>query len=88
VDENNILKGIICDGDLRRIIEKKIDIYSVAVDDVMIVNPKTTTRNRLAVEALHFIKSRSINNLPVVDENGKLVGTITWQQIVKAGIVA
>lgn len=88
VDKNNVLKGIICDGDLRRIIEKKIDIYSVAVDDVMIANPKTTTRNRLAVEALHYIKSKSINNLPVVDEGGKLVGTITWQQIVKAGIVA
>ncbi len=88
VDDENNLKGIICDGDLRRIIEKKIDIYTVAVDDVMIVEPETTTKDRLAVEALHFIKSRSINNLPVVDENGKLVGTITWQQIVKSGIVA
>ncbi len=88
IDENNVLKGIICDGDLRRIIEKKIDIYSVAVDDVMIANPKTTKRNRLAVEALHYIKSKSINNLPVIDDNGVLVGTITWQQIVKAGIVA
>ncbi len=88
VDDENNLKGIICDGDLRRIIEKKIDIYTVAVDDVMIVEPETTTKDRLAVEALHFIKSRSINNLPVVDVNGKLVGTITWQQIVKSGIVA
>lgn len=88
VDDNNKLLGIICDGDLRRIIEKKVDIYTVKVDDVMIKGPKTTTRDRLAVNALHFIKERSINNLPVVDENGVLVGTITWQQIVKAGIVA
>lgn len=88
VDDNNKLQGIICDGDLRRIIEKKVDIYSVKVDDVMIKGPKTTARNRLAVNALHFIKERSINNLPVVDENGGLIGTITWQQIVKAGIVA
>lgn len=88
VDDNNILKGIICDGDLRRIIEKKIDIYSVAVEDVMIANPKTFGDDRLAVDALHFIKSKSINNLPIVDKDGKLIGTITWQQIVKAGIVA
>lgn len=88
VDNNKKLLGIICDGDLRRIIEKKVDIYTIKVDDVMIKEPKTTTRDRLAVNALHFIKERSINNLPVVDENGVLVGTITWQQIVKAGIVA
>lgn len=88
VDDSNKLLGIICDGDLRRIIEKRVDIYSVAVEEVMIKNPKTTSRERLAINALHFIKEKSINNLPVVDENGVLVGTITWQQIVKAGIVA
>jgi len=87
VDENDRLLGIICDGDLRRIIEKRIDIYNVAVDDVMIKGPRTTRAERLAVDALRFIKQHSINNLPVVDENGVLVGTITWQQIVKAGIV-
>ena len=87
VDDNDVLKGIICDGDLRRIIEKKIDIYSSKIDDVMIKNPKTTSKNKLAVNALHFIKKNSINNLPVVDDNGVLVGTITWQLIVKAGIV-
>ena len=88
VDSSKILKGIICDGDLRRIIEKKIDIYSCRVDDVMITGPKTTERDVLAVNALHYIKRNSINNLPVVDDEGRLVGTITWQQIVKAGIVA
>ena len=88
VDECKHLLGIICDGDLRRIIEKRVDIYSVAIDEVMIRGPKTTTKERLAVDALHYIKKHSINNLPVVDEENVLVGTITWQQIVKAGIVA
>jgi arabinose-5-phosphate isomerase len=87
VDENDHLLGIICDGDLRRIIEKKIDIYNVAVEEVMIKNPKTTGKDKLAVDALRFIKKHSINNLPVVDQQNRLVGTITWQQIVKAGIV-
>jgi arabinose-5-phosphate isomerase len=87
VDENDYLLGIICDGDLRRIIEKKIDIYNVAVEEVMIKNPKTTGKDKLAVDALRFIKKHSINNLPVVDKQNRLVGTITWQQIVKAGIV-
>lgn len=87
VDDNNFLLGIICDGDLRRIIERKLDIYSVAVDDVMIQNPKVIASDKLAVDALRFIKQHSINNLPVVDEHNKLIGTITWQQIEKAGIV-
>ncbi len=74
VDEENHLMGIICDGDLRRIIEKKIDIYTVTVDRVMIRNPKTVRKERLAVDALREIKRYSINNLPVIDENRVLVG--------------
>lgn len=87
IDEKNKLVGIITDGDIRRLIEKHIDIYSEIVDNVMVRNPKSTTSNTLAVNALKFIKQHSINNLPVVDEDNYLVGTITWQQIVKAGIV-
>lgn len=86
-DERDRLLGIICDGDLRRIIEKRVDIYSVSVNEVMIQGARTTKKEKLAVDALRFIKQHSINNLPVVDENNTLVGTITWQQIVKAGIV-
>lgn len=88
VDNKNKLVGIITDGDLRRIIERHIDIYSETVENLMIKNPKKTTPDRLAVEALHYIKKKSINTLPVVNEDNCLVGTITWQQIVKAGIVA
>lgn len=87
VDENNVLCGILTDGDLRRILEKKVDIYSVSVEDVMIFNPYTLHKDKLAVDALVFIKERSINSLPIVDESNHLVGTITWQMIVKAGIV-
>lgn len=87
VDDNNCLLGIITDGDLRRLIEKKVDIYSETVNNVMTKSPKTTTPNKLAVDTLRFIKQHSINNLPVVDESNRLVGTITLQQIIKAGIV-
>ena len=88
IDQDGTLKGIITDGDLRRIIERKVDIYSVEIDDVMIANPKVFTKDKLAVDALRFLKANSINILPIVDDEGMLVGTITWQQIVKAGIVA
>lgn len=87
VDDSNKLIGVLCDGDLRRVIEKQMDIYSIVIDDVMTKDPKVITKDKLAVDALLYIREKSINNLPVVDNEGKLVGTITWQQIVKAGIV-
>ena len=88
VDDDNVLKGILTDGDLRRVIEKRVDIYSESVRNVMTPEPKRTTKDKLAVEALKFIRSKNINNLPVVDEEDHLIGVVDWRQIVKAGIVA
>lgn len=87
VNRENTLVGIITDGDLRRIIERRKDIYTEIVENVMTVYPKYIKKERLAVDALHFIKQHHINNIPVVDDNQKLIGTITWQMIVAAGIV-
>ena len=87
VDSNDNLLGIITDGDLRRMIEQHTDIYNVIVDDIMTKKPKVITSDKLAIEALKYIKECNINNLPVVDLKNKLIGTITWQMIVKAGIV-
>lgn len=86
-DLNNKLIGIITDGDLRRMIEKKIDIYAVRVEDVMTSVPKVINYQALAIDALKYIKKLSINNLPVIDSEGYIVGAITWQMLVKSGIV-
>ncbi len=88
VDEKDHLVGFITDGDLRRLIEKKVDFYNETVDNFMIKSPLKTTEDVLAVQALNFIREHRINNLPVVDENNILVGTLTWQMIIRAGIVA
>ena len=87
VDNDNRLVGILTDGDLRRIIEKHTDIYTEMVSNVMTNSPKSITKDRLAVDALQTIKRLNINNIPVVDEDYKLIGTLTWQMIVKAGII-
>lgn len=87
VDKNRKLLGIITDGDLRRIIERHIDIYSVMVTEVMTLKPKSFQPDKLAVDALRYIKQNKINNLPVVDEHNILCGMITWQLIIRAGIV-
>lgn len=87
VNNDNRLVGILTDGDLRRIIEKHTDIYTEMVSNVMTTSPKSITKDRLAVDALQLIKKQNINNIPVVDEDYRLIGTLTWQMIVKAGII-
>lgn len=86
VNDDGSLLGVLTDGDIRRIISDHQDIYSVLVDDVMTRNPKTTTPGTLAYNALCQIRQNNINCLPVLDGD-ILIGIITWQNIVQAGIV-
>lgn len=87
VDDNNYLKGIITDGDLRRFLEKGIDIYGAIVDDVMTKSPKHTDSREMAVNALQMMNDKKITCAPVLNESGKVIGTILMQDIIKAGIV-
>lgn len=87
VNKNHKLIGIITDGDLRILLEKHIDIYNILIDDVMTKKPKLIKSDLLAIDALQYLKSNNISNLPVVDENKNLCGAITWKMLVKAGIV-
>lgn len=87
IDENDRLSGLLTDGDLRRAIEKRVDMYNDIIDTIMTRSPKTIRKDILAVQALHNLKENSINNYPVVDELGHVEGVLTWQMIVKAGIV-
>ena len=87
VDEENHLKGIITDGDLRRMLEKGIDVYHESIDTVMTRNPKWIDCREMAVNALQFMSDRHITSMPVLDENETVVGSVLMQDIFKAGIV-
>lgn len=86
VSDDNQLLGVITDGDLRRQLEKGVDIYKLMSDDVMTRKPLTIPSNKLAVEALVLLKEKNISALPVL-EDGKVVGTIRIQDILGAGII-
>jgi len=86
VDRMGKLEGIITDGDLRRQLEKGIDIYKLHVQDIMTRFPFTIGPEKLAVEALSTMKSKNVSCMPVVD-NGILVGTIKMHDIIGIGIV-
>lgn len=86
VDDVNRLLGIITDGDLRRQLEKGVNIYSLKVEDIMTKEPKTIQSGKFAIDALKFMHEKNISCIPVLDE-GILIGTIRIQNIVGAGIV-
>ena len=87
VDGENRLMGIITDGDLRRMLEKGVDVYSETIDTVMTKNPKWIDSREMAVNALQYMSDRRITSMPVLDEDGCVVGSVLMTDIFKAGIV-
>lgn len=86
VDENDLLKGIITDGDLRRMLEKNIDSNSIKASDIYSANPKTTEPETLAVEALELMRQNDISQL-VIAKNNVYLGILHLHDLIKEGIV-
>ena len=87
VDPEQRLKGIITDGDLRRMLEKGVDVYNETIDNVMTRSPKWIDSREMAVNALQYMSDHRITGMPVLDEKGAVVGSVLMQDIFKAGIV-
>ncbi|PVX50972.1 arabinose-5-phosphate isomerase [Balneicella halophila] len=87
VDDNNILKGMITDGDLRRMLEKSLDVEKITATQIMTPSPITTHIDQLAIEAYHLMENRNITQLIVVDNNNHYVGMIHLHDILKEGVV-
>lgn len=87
VDLDDKLVGILTDGDLRRAIESRADLYGEVVDKIMTTNPRWIQKDILIVDALQKLRESRLNNFPVVDEQRRVIGMLTWQMIVREGIV-
>lgn len=87
VDEDQHLRGILTDGDLRRMLEKGVDIYSQSIDAVMTCSPKWIDSRELAVDALQRMSDLRITGMPVLDAHQRVIGSLLMQDIIKAGIV-
>ncbi|NQT22254.1 MAG: KpsF/GutQ family sugar-phosphate isomerase [Candidatus Omnitrophica bacterium] len=87
IDKKGKLVGIFTDGDLRRHMSKKVNIADKKVKDVMTKKPTTIKRDRLAAEAFQILRSKKIDELPVVDKQGKPIGLLDVQDLLKAGLV-
>ena len=87
VDNNGLLSGIFTDGDLRRILEQRIDIHATAISEVMTKQCTTANESMLAAEALNIMEQKKINGLLVVDQQQQPIGALNMQDLLKAGVL-
>ena len=87
VDKDNKLLGIFTDGDLRRALDKGVDINAVKIKDVMTTNSKVISSDLLAIEALELMEKYNITSLVVADANMVVVGVVHLHDILKSGII-
>ncbi|KVV15905.1 Arabinose 5-phosphate isomerase KdsD [Flavobacterium sp. TAB 87] len=86
VIENNIVIGIITDGDVRRMLNDRDSIADLTAREIMTKNPKMVTSETMAVEALNILEDFSITQL-IVTDNGEYKGVLHLHDILKEGIV-
>lgn len=84
-DKEEVL-GVITDGDLRRMLEKGIELNGVVAQDIMSINPKCINKDALAAEALGIMETNNITQL-VVTDNDAYIGIIHLHDILKEGIL-
>ena len=84
--EENTIIGIITDGDIRRVIEKKQNIENISALDFMNNSPKIMNQSTLAIEALKHMKENSISQVLIANDNNKYLGIVHILDIIKQGI--
>ena len=90
VDENDIMIGLLTDGDIRRGLFKGVDFLKRPVTELMTKEPKYITKDKLAAQALHIMEShkpKPITVLPVVDEERHVIGLLHMTDLVRQGVV-
>jgi arabinose-5-phosphate isomerase len=87
VDDAGRPAGVFTDGDLRRLIEKGIDLRSVRAGEVMHANPRAIRADRLAAEAADLMEQFKINCMLVVDDAGVLVGAFNSNDLMRAKVI-
>jgi len=86
VDSHHHIKGIITDGDLRRMLQNQKQVEHLTAQDIMTKNPMTVGKNVLAMKALNMMRGKSITQL-VVEDEGKYEGVVHLHDLLREGLV-
>ncbi|MDS4016270.1 MAG: KpsF/GutQ family sugar-phosphate isomerase [Candidatus Accumulibacter sp.] len=87
VDEQQRVIGIVTDGDLRRAFARNLDLRTLSAADIMGRRPYTIGPDKLAVEAVEMMEQFKINQLPVVDGSGRLLGALNMHDLFQAKVI-
>ena len=86
IDELGILKGIITDGDLRRLLERTLEIKNLKASDILTKNPKVMRQEYLASFALQQMENYKITTLIIVDDSHKPIGIVHLHDLINLGL--
>jgi arabinose-5-phosphate isomerase len=87
IDNGGKLLGIFTDGDLRRVLDDRIDIHKTQIQAIMTPNSITAKQEMLAAEVLTLMQKNKISSLFVTDSGGRPIGAINMQLLLQAGII-
>jgi arabinose-5-phosphate isomerase len=87
VDQGGRVEGIFTDGDLRRTLEKPLDLRATPVRQVMSGSPRTIRAERLAAEAVKLMEDHRISQILVVDEDRRLLGALNMHDLFRAKVI-
>ncbi|MGH8277990.1 MAG: KpsF/GutQ family sugar-phosphate isomerase [Gammaproteobacteria bacterium] len=87
VDAERHVAGIFTDGDLRRALDREIDVHHTRITELMTGHCTTARAEMLAGEAIRVMNTRHITALPVVDADNVLIGALHMHDLVRAGVV-
>jgi arabinose-5-phosphate isomerase len=87
LDAAGRLVGIFTDGDLRRALEKGIDVNTVRIAGVMTREPRTIGPEKLAAEAVEIMERHKVNQLLVVGPDRRLLGALNMHDLFRAKVI-
>ena len=87
IDEQKRVSGIFTDGDLRRVLDKGVDVNATLMREVMNANCHTVRADQLAAEALDQMEKKRINALPVINEDRQIIGALNMHDLLQSGVI-
>jgi arabinose-5-phosphate isomerase len=86
VDPDDAVLGVFTDGDLRRLLDRQVDIHALRMQEVMTVKCRSIGPHELAAAGAHLMDQHRITVLPVV-EAGRLLGAFNVHDLLRAGVM-
>lgn len=87
IDSKKRIQGVITDGDLRRLLEKRSDIFKLNAENIMTRRPRTIKKDELAIKAVKIMETYGITSMPVVNSSKHPIGIIHLHDLMRFGIV-